>query len=42
VGNHVTALHRSRVGEVTLDSALAAGEYRYLTGAEIAGFASKR
>ena len=42
VGNHVTTLHRSRIGEVTLDSALAAGEYRCLTRAEIAGFASKR
>ena len=38
VGNHVTALHRSRIGGVTLDSALAAGEHRFLTSAEIASF----
>lgn len=38
VGNHVTTLHRSRIGGVTLDSALAPGEYRLLTSSEIAGF----
>ncbi|HEV8078410.1 MAG TPA: pseudouridine synthase [Marinobacter sp.] len=38
VGNHVTALHRSRIGTVTLDLALAAGEYRFLTSIEIASF----
>jgi len=38
VGNHVTTLHRSRIGGVTLDSALAPGEYRFLTSTEIAGF----
>ncbi|PFG10953.1 MULTISPECIES: pseudouridine synthase [unclassified Marinobacter] len=38
VGNHVTTLHRSRIGGVTLDSALAAGEHRFLTSAEIASF----
>jgi 16S rRNA pseudouridine516 synthase len=38
VGNHVTTLHRSRIGGVTLDPALAAGEHRFLTSAEIASF----
>ena len=38
VGNHVTTLHRSRIGGVTLDSALAAGEHRFLTSTEIASF----
>jgi 16S rRNA pseudouridine516 synthase len=38
VGNHVTALHRSHIGEVALDMALAAGEYRPLTSPEIASF----
>lgn len=38
VGNHVIALHRGRIGEVTLDSALAAGEYRFLTSGEVASF----
>ena len=38
VGNHVTTLHRSRIGGVTLDSALAPGESRFLTSTEIAGF----
>jgi len=38
VGNHVTTLQRSRIGGVTLDSALAAGEHRFLTSAEIASF----
>jgi len=38
VGNHVAALHRSRIGGVTLDSTLAAGEHRFLTSAEIASF----
>lgn len=38
VGNHVTTLHRSRIGAVTLDLALAAGEYRFLTSVEIESF----
>lgn len=33
--NHVVALHREQVGEITLDSDLAPGEYRELTEAEI-------
>ncbi|SFR81527.1 ribosomal small subunit pseudouridine synthase A [Marinobacter daqiaonensis] len=35
VGNHVTALHRHRIGSVVLDPALAPGEFRHLTGDEI-------
>jgi 16S rRNA pseudouridine516 synthase len=34
--NKVTALHRERMGPLTLDPALAAGQYRSLTPAEIA------
>ncbi|ACT07279.1 pseudouridine synthase [Dickeya chrysanthemi Ech1591] len=37
VGNHVVALHRERIGAITLDDALEAGEYRPLTPEEIAG-----
>lgn len=36
VGNHVTALHRERVGAIVLDPALAAGESRALSPDEIA------
>ncbi|MFS2224480.1 16S rRNA pseudouridine(516) synthase RsuA [Pantoea sp. B65] len=36
VGNHVVALHRERIGEITLDPALAPGEYRALRAEEIA------
>ncbi|MGF2734292.1 16S rRNA pseudouridine(516) synthase RsuA [Marinobacter sp. DUT-1] len=36
VGNHVKALHRIRVGDIALDPQLAPGEYRALTGQEIA------
>lgn len=35
VGNHVVALHRERIGDITLDDALAPGEYRPLTEEEI-------
>ena len=35
VGNRVTALHRERMGNIRLDSRLAAGEYRPLTAEEI-------
>jgi 16S rRNA pseudouridine516 synthase len=35
VGNHVTALHRERIGAIQLDPALAPGESRLLTEAEI-------
>jgi 16S rRNA pseudouridine516 synthase len=31
VGNHVKGLHRLRIGEITLDPALAPGQYRELT-----------
>jgi 16S rRNA pseudouridine516 synthase len=34
-GNHVTALHRDRVGGLDLPENLEAGAYRYLTGAEL-------
>ncbi len=36
VGNHVVALHRERIGAITLDPDLAPGEYRPLTAEEIA------
>ncbi|GGB86124.1 pseudouridine synthase [Marinobacterium zhoushanense] len=36
VGNRVTSLHRESMGEIALDAALAPGEYRALTEAEIA------
>ncbi|WP_417548343.1 pseudouridine synthase [Marinobacter segnicrescens] len=36
VGNHVEALHRHRIGALTLDPALGPGEFRYLDDAEIA------
>ncbi|EEG83750.1 16S pseudouridylate 516 synthase [Proteus penneri ATCC 35198] len=35
VGNHVSALHRERIGDITLDETLAEGEYRPLTEEEI-------
>ncbi|CAK9885413.1 MAG: Ribosomal small subunit pseudouridine synthase A [Candidatus Erwinia impunctatus] len=35
-GNHVVALHRERIGGITLDETLQPGEYRALTQAEIA------
>ncbi len=38
VGNKVVSLHRESIGELTLDVDLEAGEYRYLTEAEIALF----
>ncbi|WP_241608685.1 16S rRNA pseudouridine(516) synthase RsuA [Rosenbergiella australiborealis] len=34
-GNHVEALHRESVGDITLDESLEPGEYRALTEAEI-------
>ncbi|WP_223794777.1 16S rRNA pseudouridine(516) synthase RsuA [Marinobacter sp. F4216] len=37
VGNHVEALHRIRIGQITLDPTLGPGEYRPLTQAEIDG-----
>lgn len=36
VGNLVVGLHRERIGNIVLDAALAEGEYRELTAAEIA------
>lgn len=38
VNNRVVALHRERVGALTIDGALAEGEFRELTEAEIASF----
>lgn len=35
VGNAVAQLHREQVGEIKLDAALAPGQWRYLTDAEI-------
>ena len=35
IGNHVTELHRARIGEIELDAALLPGEYRPLTEQEI-------
>ncbi|MDC0662230.1 pseudouridine synthase [Marinobacter sp. SS21] len=35
VGNRVVALHRTRIGEIVLDPALAPGEFRALSDAEI-------
>lgn len=35
VGNHVTSLHRERIGSIILDNRLAPGEYRPLTEDEI-------
>ncbi|MBR9871407.1 MAG: pseudouridine synthase [Gammaproteobacteria bacterium] len=39
VGNHVTGLHRLRIGEITLDPALIPGQYRELTEDEIRSIA---
>ena len=36
VGNKVVALHRQQIGSVILDPALAEGEWRHLTAAEVA------
>src|SRR5699024_2068748 len=38
VNNRVLALHRERVGTLSIDSTLAEGEYRALTETEIASF----
>jgi 16S rRNA pseudouridine516 synthase len=35
VGNHVTALHRDRMGALDLPEGLAAGEYRLMTAADL-------
>lgn len=34
-GNHVTTLHREKIGDITLDSKLSAGQFRELTTNEI-------
>jgi len=39
VGNHVTALHRERIGLVALDPELLPGAWRNLTADEVAGLA---
>ena len=36
VGHRVVALHRERIGVLALDPALAAGQYRHLSAAEVA------
>ncbi|WP_192036927.1 pseudouridine synthase [Halomonas sp. YLGW01] len=38
IGHHVTALHRSSIGPITLDAALAPGEWRELTQQEVDAF----
>lgn len=40
VGNHVEALHRHRIGSLTLDDSLGPGEFRHLTAPEIRELAS--
>ncbi|NUO89081.1 MAG: pseudouridine synthase [Cupriavidus sp.] len=40
-GNHVDALHRSAIGPVQLDPALAEGEWRWLTAQELAALTGK-
>jgi 16S rRNA pseudouridine516 synthase len=35
VGNHVTALHRSQIGNMTLDEHLPSGQWRWLSDAEL-------
>lgn len=37
-GNHVLSLHREKIGAITLDDALAEGQYRALTETEIKSF----
>lgn len=39
LGNHVLALHRERIGSLSLDADLEPGESRYLTPAEVADLA---
>ena len=41
VGNRVTALHRSRIGRLDLPADLAAGEWRWLTPAQVADVSAK-
>jgi 16S rRNA pseudouridine516 synthase len=42
VGNHVTALHRDRVGGLTLPDDLAAGEFRIMSQDDISAVLSPR
>ncbi len=42
VGNHCTGLHRSAFGALTLDEALAPGQWRFVTDAERAALVEKR
>ncbi|MEC5318515.1 16S rRNA pseudouridine(516) synthase RsuA [Brenneria populi subsp. brevivirga] len=39
VGNRVVGLHRERIGDISLDSGLQPGEYRALSGQEVASIA---
>ncbi|MCG6200248.1 pseudouridine synthase [Psychromonas antarctica] len=39
IGSHVIALHREQIGEIELDTALAQGEWRYLTPQEVSSIA---
>lgn len=41
IGNHVVALHRERIGKITLDSTLLPGQFRTLTENEVASFGSE-
>ena len=38
VGNKVIGLHREQIGDISLDEALAPGQWRYLTANEVAQF----
>ncbi len=40
IGNHVTALHRSSIGDIILDSTLQQGQYRSLKAKEVNYFAN--
>ncbi|MDX1587967.1 MAG: 16S rRNA pseudouridine(516) synthase [Oleiphilaceae bacterium] len=42
VGNHVSALHRERIGGLPLDPALSPGQWRELTSSEVAAAEGKR
>ncbi|MFT6985969.1 MAG: 16S rRNA pseudouridine516 synthase [Psychromonas sp.] len=35
IGNHVSELHREKIGQISLDTKLAPGEWRYLTEQEV-------
>jgi 16S rRNA pseudouridine516 synthase len=42
VGNRVTGLHRSRMGDLRLPDDLAPGQWRWLTAEELEGLRAKR